>query len=79
MLPACSARILCRHIIRYSRPKNYISLPVSCVAMAEQIVFSRAVGFHFPTAIPVKLERVDEFAVGKVCCYRLLSNSVWVL
>ena len=34
--------------------------------MAKQTVFSRAVGYHLSSAIPVQLDRVDEFAVGKV-------------
>lgn len=68
MLPARAltyvARILCR------RPnKRCISSSVSSVAMAEQILFSRAVVSHFPAAIPTQLERVDEFTVGKVFIY----------
>ena len=38
--------------------------------MASQTLFSRAIGYHLPTAIPTKLERIDEFCIGKVLTYR---------
>ena len=44
--------------------------------MAEQALFSRAVGFHLPSAIPVQLERVDQFAVGKVCCKLTIQLAI---
>ena len=34
--------------------------------MAAQTLFNRTVGFHLPYAIPVQLERIDEFSIGKV-------------
>ena len=34
-----------------------------------QTLFNRTVGFHLPSAIPTHLERIDEFALGKVLIY----------
>lgn len=34
-----------------------------------QTLFNRTVGFHLPSAIPTHLERIDEFAIGKVLVY----------
>ena len=36
---------------------------------AQQTVFARAVSYHLPNAIPTHLERIDEFAIGKVLVY----------
>lgn len=38
--------------------------------MAGQSLFGRAVGFHLPSAVPVQLERVDDFVLGKVLIYQ---------
>lgn len=34
-----------------------------------QTLFNRTIGFHLPSAIPTQLERIDEFAIGKVLIY----------
>ena len=38
--------------------------------MAMQSLFARAVGANLPTAIPTTLERIDQFAIGKVLTYK---------
>ena len=38
--------------------------------MAMQSLFARAVGGNLPTAIPTTLERIDQFAIGKVLTYQ---------
>ena len=35
-----------------------------------QSLFSRAVSTNLPTAIPAALERIDQFAIGKVLTYQ---------
>ena len=35
-----------------------------------QSLFSRAVGANLPSAIPATLERIDQFAIGKVLTYQ---------
>ncbi len=42
----------------------------SASRMAAQTLFSRAVGYHLPTAIPITLDRIDEFSLGKVLLFR---------
>ena len=38
--------------------------------MAMQSLFARAVGATLPSAIPSTLERIDQFAIGKVLTYQ---------
>lgn len=38
--------------------------------MAVQGLFARAVGANLPSAIPTTLERIDQFAIGKVLTYQ---------
>ena len=38
--------------------------------MALQSLYARAVGGNLPTAIPTTLERIDQFAIGKVLTYQ---------
>lgn len=38
--------------------------------MAMQSLFARAVNSSLPTAIPTTLERIDQFAIGKVLTYQ---------
>lgn len=38
--------------------------------MAMQNLFARAVGGNLPSAIPTALERIDQFAIGKVLTYQ---------
>ena len=38
--------------------------------MALQSLFARAVSANLPTAIPTTLERIDQFAIGKVLTYQ---------
>ena len=47
------------------------SLSVSALKeMAMQSLFARAVGANLPSAIPTTLERIDQFAIGKVLTYK---------